>query len=84
MDSVPPQFIEIVETVRDVYVRQYSEFVGGLSQDTHIVEPVLLDAEGAFAVEGPLNLPHRADFALLETGELAMFTAEKFVGFEEL
>ncbi len=82
MDSLPPQFIEIVEAVRDVYVRQYSEFVGGLSEDTHIVEPVLLDAEGAFAVEGPLNLPHRADFALLETGELAMFTAEKSVVFE--
>jgi hypothetical protein len=82
MDTLPPQFVEIVDAVRDLYVSQFAETVAGFSEETHVVEPVLLDAEGDIAVEGPLRLPYRADYASLETGSLESFTAPRELSFE--
>ncbi|WP_223475789.1 hypothetical protein [Oricola indica] len=82
MDTLPPQFVEIVEAVREIYVAQFSETVAGFSEETHVVEPVLLDSEGDIATEGPLRLPYRADYASLETGKLESFTAPREIRFD--
>ena len=82
MDTLPPHFVEIVEAVRELYVAQVAETVAGFSEETHVVEPVLLDAEGDIATEGPLRLPFRADYASLETGKLESFAAPKEIRFE--
>jgi hypothetical protein len=68
--------------VRDTYVRQFSAFVDGFSEYSHIVEPALRNAEGEIADEGALETPYRADYVVLETGKPKMFTPEKSVGFE--
>jgi hypothetical protein len=44
MDTLPPQFVEIVEAVRELYVAQVAETVAGFSGETHGIEPVLLAA----------------------------------------
>ena len=75
MDTIPPQFVEIVEAVRELYVTQFADTVAGFSEETHVVEPVLLDSEGDIATEGPMRLPFRADYASLESGKLESFTA---------
>jgi hypothetical protein len=82
MDTLPPQFVEIVDAVRELYVTQFADTVAEFSEETHVVEPVLLDAEGDIAVEGPLRLPYRADYASLETGKLESFAAPKELRFE--
>lgn len=82
MNTLPPHFVEIIEAVRELYVAQVAETVAGFSEDTHVVEPVLLDAEGDVAVEGPLRLPFRADYASLETGQLESFAAPREIRFE--
>ncbi|MCI5074330.1 hypothetical protein [Oricola sp.] len=82
MDTLPPQFIEIVEAVRELYVGQFADTVAGFSEETHVVEPVLLDAAGDVATEGPMRLPFRADYASLETGRLESFAAPREIRFE--
>ena len=82
MPTLPPHFVEIVEAVRELYVAQVAETVAGFSEETHVVEPVLLDAEGDIATEGPLRLPYRADYASLETGQLESFAAPKEIRFD--
>lgn len=80
--TLPQRFVEVADAVRDTYVGEFAGLVGGFADATHVVEPVLLDAEGGPAVRGPLALPCRADFADLESGELAMFSPEKAVAFD--
>lgn len=82
MEDLPPQFTEIVQTVRDRYVDQFTAIVRGLSQDTHIVEPVLLDSDGNVVGGGPLDLPYRADYIALATGRSEMVTSAKMLRFE--
>ena len=82
MDTLPPHFVEIIEAVRELYVAQVAETVAGFSEETHVVEPVLLDAGGDVAGEGPLNLPYRADYASLETGRLESFAAPREIRFD--
>jgi hypothetical protein len=80
--SLPAQFVEIVEAVRELYVKQVAETVAGFSEETHVVEPVLLDATGDIATEGPMRLPFRADYASLETGKLESFAAPREMRFD--
>ena len=82
MDTIPPQFVEIVEAVRELYVTQFADTVAGFSEETHVVEPVLLDSEGDVATEGPMRLPFRADYASLESGKLESFTAPRELRFD--
>lgn len=82
MPTLPAHFVELVSTIRELYVAQVAETVAGFSEETHVVEPVLLDAEGDIATEGPLRLPFRADYASLETGKLESFAAPREVRFE--
>jgi hypothetical protein len=36
MDTLPPQFVEIVSAIRELYVAQVAEPVAGFSGETHV------------------------------------------------
>lgn len=66
-------FAEILEQIRDFYLRHLREAMAEVRKDPEaklIVEPVLRNAEGEAVSEGLLKLPMRADIVVTRAGQV--------------
>jgi len=73
--------IELLERIRQLYVRQFS---GIVAQSGCHVEPVLRDRTGSVVYEGPLRTPYRCDLVRKDTFATESVDATERLRFDAL
>lgn len=74
-------FIELLERIRQPYIRQFS---GIVAQSGCHVEPVLRDRTGSIVYEGPMRTPYRCDLVRKDTFATESVDATERLRFDTL
>jgi hypothetical protein len=81
---------DLLEDVRQYYINRFMEAADKLLSNQNVslvMEPALRDADGATVLEGVLQLPLRADFAILQDGaepKLLTIQTDRMLAFETI